>query len=72
MTLDLAIEFNGQNLHRIGRYYPLNIPLCKYVYFTGLPIDAIFLNYFAVCVNNDIPHTDFFANMIQFSLVCSF
>ena len=63
--LDLVREFNGQNLYRIGKCYPLNLLLWKYVYFTGWPINTISLNCSIICVNDDIPHTSISHDMIN-------
>ena len=63
--LDLVKEFNGQNLYRIGKCYPLKLLLWKYVYFTGWPIDTISLNCSIVCVNDDIPYTGISHDMIS-------
>ena len=57
---DLVIQSNGWTQHRIGRCYPLNLPLWKHIYFTSWPVDAMSLNCSAVCVNDDVLHTGFF------------
>lgn len=41
---DSMIVFDKWNLHRIGRCYPLNLPLWKYIYFTSCPVDMMSLN----------------------------
>lgn len=35
VALHSKYEFNGWHLHRIGRFYPLNLSLCSYINFTG-------------------------------------
>ncbi|KAL4311982.1 hypothetical protein GQ457_01G013380 [Hibiscus cannabinus] len=40
-----------------AQVFPLNLPLSKYIYFTGYLVDVMSLNYSAVCVNDDILHT---------------
>ena len=60
LSFDSVIVFNSWNLHKIGRCYPSNIPLWKYVYFTSCPVDMMSLNCPAHYVNNDISHIGIF------------
>ena len=69
--LDLMIEFSDRRLYRIGRCYPLNFLLWKYVYYTGWTINAMSLNCFVVCVNDNIPHTGIFPDMVSVLTVMS-
>lgn len=61
----MVIEFKDWNIYRIGRFYSLNLLLCKYVYFANRLIYMMSLNYFDICINDDTLHTSFF--LIQFS-----
>ena len=64
-SFDSVIVFHNWNLHMIGKCYPLNLALWKYVYFTSCPVDIMSLNCHTHYVNDDISHIGIFLSLFS-------